>query len=466
VSRFVYTVILLLVFVSPLYAYNDYVILTYAQDGKSVDVDYGGLMNIPDMDIDNITLEKCTRQPDERNRCGEDEVSRIDIPRTNNSYVIDVPGLHKLTLIDVVCWGGGCYPHAVWEQFIVLFDSVEDDLRESIVDNAPVYAFHEKIFEHFPVSIELLYGRGINDFKLSPGNRILYQDVVNGEVVTHEFMKTNGHVRNKLYMNKAKAIEEKGDVDDFPTYWHAEKIDDNNYWVSYISLFAYDRKYAEYLVRKNPIVAYFGSHEVDRESISVRFEKYDNGWLPAEVVYAGHLEWQETSFRGCKSIIDGCEAGVTLAEWDGGKTRVKYPNFARIDRQPIVYVAHGSHAQFPAYGYYGVKVSPGITNVLDVLEPAGNSDQLFESGKVVELDMRKTEHQALTFSGFLLPSPIFLVPGARVNPFIRYPIASWTEDAGFEFNDCVEKMLNCQLFIDQIDSPPVVTPPGVFEPGL
>jgi len=443
----------LLIFCTSAHSFNKYVQLVYSGDRTQVTVDYSGLRLSPKIDVDTVLVYKCVHQPTgQRNDCGSNDVYLQPLPNISG-FTLDESGLYKVVIKDGSCIGADCFDLVVWEQFVALHDVAGEELKSAISAHAPVYSFDQDE-EYYPVSIETLFDRPISNYSFGAANRSLYQDSLDGNVVTAEFMASNGHLDNVLNLDKNIARLTKGSPDNFPIYWYVEKVNDNRYWVTYFSLFAFDKKYPEYL---RNLSAEAGSHEIDRESISVLFVDDDNGWSPESVVYAGHLEDQNTQFRGCDEFITDCLPGSTLVEWGKGKTIVNYPNYARFGEKPIVYIAHGSHAHSPAFGYYEIDVnasvlsSSTISEILDVVESAGDPSVIIETSNIVELDFRKISHQSLTFSGYLIPSPISVIKGGKVHPFVRYPTSIWAESAGSEFNDCVAAKQGCEKYIERTD---------------
>lgn len=432
-----------------------HVSISYEAQERAV-VNYSDLASIAKISV--IDFLYCSEPPsnDKVNDCtSELPPSPVGVT-VDNKFELVGSGLYLVRFYgSQLCLSECKYSFPVWEQFVAVPDAVENSLEQAIRNFSPLYSFHDAE-EYFPIAIEDLFSRSVSDLSI---NRMALVslfgifDLRNESDSITSLLANNGHVGNRVRLDKNLAVELNGDKANFPVYWIADEVDQNNYWVTYYTFFAYDVKYPNYV--ETEIVASWGNHELDREGISVLFSRATNsdGWAPAQVVYAGHLEDQPTTFLGCADASCSDKGSLDLVRWENGRTKLLYPNYANVGGRPIVYVAHGSHAQKPAYGFYNLEVE-GF-GLFDVSEPAGSfsSAQLSKATSVRKLDLSQQAFAAFTYSGGLIRP----VRGAerikdwgRFPPFIRYPSLDWTSKAGFDFNLCViDQNQQCAYYLRQ-----------------
>jgi Concanavalin A-like lectin/glucanases superfamily len=330
----------------------------------------------------------------------------------------------------------------LWSQYFVNFQQSEETLTSAAIKYAPKFSFH-KSEGFFPVSIKQLFDRplsDIQDLKVTDGSNPKATDP--NETIA-SFMGKNGHLSNQLMLKKSVAKTIPSDKNDFPVYWMAEQSG-LSAWVTYFVLYAYDQKKPDYFsTSAAKAVASNGDHAIDRESISIKFIKVSGQWVPASVQYSGHLDTQPVNFLGCANNNCDQAGGISNVRWTSGKTAVLWDNVSKYFNNPIVYVADGSHAMYPGFGFYKLEVSPSF---LSPTEPAGSevTSQL-KTGKLEKLDLNSTDHRALTYSGFLIQGAADIY---RVFPFERYPIASWYGGTNSIFNDCVANNLGCEKYVN------------------
>jgi hypothetical protein len=245
-------------------------------------------------------------------------------------------------------------------------------------------------------------------------------------------MRVNGSMDNEIFMKSTVAQTIKGNKASFPTYWMAERRSDTEYLVTYFLIYAYDNKSG---------LSALASHTIDRESVSLKFKKVGASWIPADIFYSGHLPDQSTTFLGCSNFNNCILPGSLAVQWNLGKTSVQWENASKFLDNPIVYVAKGSHAMAPAFGWY--------QGYLRSQEIAGNSiSGDVVSGYLEELDLNLPAHSALVFSGALIDKPYDKV-NLKIFPFTRYPISSWASTAGSDFNTCVSLKQGCEGYISR-----------------
>lgn len=331
----------------------------------------------------------------------------------------------------------------LYAQYIAIMEEPNSHVATLAQKFSPVFSFHE-LESYYPVSLNQIFNRRSSDYDLEYLSDV--QSRIGNEDLMSDIMSAYGATQNriKLKTSLAKEIGRKSSgspVPNFPVYWF-HQTEGDNLWITYFVLYAFDEKRNEYLQGESG--ADLGSHSIDRESITVKFVKSGASYMPSQVVYAGHLPAQPTTFLGC--VFDCLVPGDLTPRWLGGKTTVDWSNTSRMGDNPIVYVARGSHASKPAHGWYFLET--GWTGFIsNVTEPAGNSvaDNLV-SGALTAVDFEKSEFQPLTYSGFI-------IKGAddwyRIFPFVRFPVDKWAGTSNKVFNDCVANRQGCEKYINQ-----------------
>lgn len=450
--------------------------VSYPDDG-SVVVDYTGLN--ARTEITDVRVSKCLTQaysysPDDeiRTSC---PISGTSIAQIDNSSkfvtITEGTGLYLVDFIKICrqCLIDSTIEQTVWRQFVVILDSAETALQESIKIHAPLFSFFTGE-NYLPIKIDDFVDRPWNDFQYFELKYLQDWFLFDDSDTVHDVMLQNGYANSRITLRNEIATSSdildnlRGRRGDYPIYWYIEKdpTDSNVAWVTYFALFAFDEKIPKYIVEGvGSSYAEKGSHEIDRESVTIKFVNGGGtvGWNPESVIYAGHLETQPVTFRGCGDP-EVCNITGTLngISWTGGKTEVDWEYASKINNRPIAYVAHGSHALYPGFGFYFVDVPVGLTltngtvdlldGIFDVTEPAGTPriEDISnpENIELIEMDLSNPNHFALTYSGYLIESPR---SWHRIFPFVRYPTKSWAQGSSNAFGDCIKSKAGCQQYI-------------------
>ena len=143
--------------------------------------------------------------------------------------------------------------------------------------------------------------------------------------------------------------------------------------INYHFFYAYDSKLeSEGKTKKT-------SHIFDRESISIVFlwseSKQDVKDKPEYIVYGAHLAGQ--TMGSVKKDEKDSDKWNNLQKWKCGRVKVMWEDVYKIKNHPIVAVAQGSHAPYPAPGYYAVYLHKRLPMLV---EPAGTDKVLLPPG--------------------------------------------------------------------------------------
>lgn len=442
-------------------AVTENVKLTYEE--SSVVVDYSNLDKR--RSVSRVLIKRCSSAPiklDEEYDCDLKGVDEVNLS-TNSEKTFELPRVKYEGLVlanfYTPCGIGRCARNMsdkmLWQQYIIVQTKPNQDLVTAIEKYSPLLSFHPDE-EYFPISIKDIFDRPMSDFTNAS---LIYAEQYNDFILlgrnsdnAAEVLASNGHASNRLTLKKSVSIssELSGDKTNFPIYWIIEdEVPGESVWVTYFVLFSYDVK----LYNKAKVGV--GTHELDRESISINLvNSVAKGWQPKSVIYAGHEETQPVTFYGCNDVdsqpIECADAAAAmLSNWTGGKTQVAWSNSSRLggeNGRPVVYVAHGTHAMYPGFGFYGLEsffLGLGEFDITgdDLVEPAGSVELSNivskDNVELVGLDLSNPNHAALIYSGYLVEGG----GGSwhRFFPFIRYPISSWASNrANTSFSDCVE----------------------------
>lgn len=428
-----------------------------AQASINVDISYEGNEFVVDFsgaawrdDVEAVVLLSC----DDSDNCSE--LERITL-FANYSFRRGDIGLFKLEFRRTNVWWLPDYAEVLWEQFAANIARPSTALAAAAERHAPLFSFHARE-GFFPVSLEALFGQPLEAFDVfgtgAPvrvARNCTSTTIVcaSADTSASSYMARNAHLGLRLFLRPEIATSRalSGSKTDFPVYWFSE-VSGSTAWVTYSVFYAYDDKRPEYVAFSESEGA--GDHAIDRESVSVRFTQVNGNWQPDEVVYAGHLPNQPNTFRGCADWPACTGQGALSVTWTDGRTRLPWASAAKRGSRPIVYVADGSHAVLPAFGWYFLNVT-GIGAPFNVTEPAGSSSSTaLNSGRLTLLDLNNPAHSALKFSGYLINAPG--PTNYRVFPFVRYPIRLWAGVAGNAMAPCASG--DCRPYIHNL---PLVT---------
>ncbi|MES2784127.1 MAG: hypothetical protein V4684_01575 [Pseudomonadota bacterium] len=366
---------------------------------------------------------------------------------TAKTFQLTTPGVYFVSFLASWTYGNGpdFTTYVAYEQKITVLDSVPADLLPYIERHKPLLSFADGE-EYGPVSIDTLFDRWISDFQVV---RLVGSPSYRADEKANDLMRANANFRNKVFMRPEIASALAGDQSSFPMYWFAQRVSDTKVHVTYFVLYGFDKK-----GNLSP-----ANHELDRESLTITFEKVGQQWSPETVTYAGHLPDQDTIFQGCDNLVTCSAGGTALARWTGGRTSVTWASASRQGDRPIAYVAKGSHAMKPGYGWYEI-VNAGLGP--NLVEKAGNSVLAnLASPSLERLDLSLPQHSALVFSGLLVNPFYYLeldVLGvmSRFFPHIRNPIDGWLDSTGTAFSECVRLKAGCESYVVAV-APPSIT---------
>lgn len=352
------------------------------------------------------------------------------IDSSNDKKVsISNPGVSLLQVFgERRAWQSAVFPNPLeYEQLVFIRESPTSEISSLASKYNPLLSFHEEE-KYFPITLSSIFDLPISSFGET---NIEFNE--SSSTSAGEILSKYASPSNYAFLDKASAKSLTGAKDSFPAYFLHE-TNGEKLWISYIYFFGFDEK-----TENSP-----ANHQLDRESIIVQFSRVNNQWSPDGVVYAGHLPEQPTEFLGSE------KTGTALTRWDGGKSFVQWKNVSKgPNGNPLIYVARGSHAMFPALGWFNV-INVGV--IPNLKEPAGSNHDGF-SGSLSFLDMSK--NKGLTFSGSIVDGLGSGAKNSRFPPFIRMPLQNFTASAGTNFNDCVANKQGCEKYINQAIAPAI-----------
>ena len=208
---------------------------------------------------------------------------------------------------------------------------------------APILLFSRKE-EYFPVSLGgLLRAPELLDSKQSIVVETIFgkQSVPLGSL--SEFLRYNGHCeylldQSVLGLHGSDFKKIHGSATESVVYYsYMEDPENNRFFINYHTFYAFDPKTG--IARLFNI----GPHIFDRESMSITFNANEE---PAAIVLSGHMENQTISFFD------------RLIAWSSGRVtyEARHPRAPQVMGHPVVPVAEGSHALYPAAGRYRISV--------------------------------------------------------------------------------------------------------------
>jgi hypothetical protein len=325
-------------------------------------------------------------------------------------------------------WQSPAWPNPLeYEQLVFVRESPTSEISDLANKYNPMLSFHSEE-KYFPIALSSIFNIPISNWSETNIEFNEPSSTSAGEILSKYASPSNYAFLDK---NSAKSLT--GAKNSFPAYFLHE-LNDDKLWISYIYFFGYDEKTAN-----SP-----ANHQLDRESIIIQFARVNNQWSPEGVVYAGHLPEQPTEFLGSE------KTGAALTRWDGGKSFVRWADVSKgSNGNPLVYVARGSHALFPALGWFNV-INVGV--IPNLKEPAGGSHE-GSSGELSYLDM--SQNIGLTFSGSIVDGLGSGAKNSRFPPFIRMPLQNFAASAGTNFSDCVANKQGCEKYINQAIAPAI-----------
>jgi hypothetical protein len=237
-------------------------------------------------------------------------------------------GVHTLTI-----WSEGL---ALWEQDLVVGTNEEPEAYEGLLRAwAPIYEFADGE-DFFPTTLDSgFFPDGVDLYLSLSSTRV--RGLSSEEVP--RALASYGHKAFLLHDNDEP--DDGGSITDVTVYGSVHLLDDGRLALQYWTFFVYDSK--------TWLTGWAAAHARDRESVVVILDA--QGQLD-EVVYAGHgAEHWMCAAGGIWD--DACDGSA----WTGGGVRVDASDAALECGRPVVYVAQGSHAQYPRHDEYSISVT-------------------------------------------------------------------------------------------------------------
>ncbi len=344
-------------------------------DGKTLKIRVGELIK----GLDECFIKHFINDEDQKN------TREIPIPETLE-YSISESGKHTFSFfkydpsVEIDTLSNGIDFNEdndpIWEQdvFVIKHDSYrlsKDRIKKLAEDYAP-FVFLDANERYLPASINYLLNKdengGTKDEVLNlkvtlklPGTKDIEMSYNNlSEVLPYNgdndsILDTIGLSVSNLLDNKTlrDALENRtGDRDNVTIYYSyiPNTEEKQQVIINYHFLYAYDSKLeGEGKTKKT-------SHIFDRESVSIVFQwnesKQDVESEPEYIIYGAHLEGQT---MGCvEKDKKNPDKWKSLQKWKCGRVKVLWKDVYKIKGHPIVAVAQGSHAPYPAPGHYAV----------------------------------------------------------------------------------------------------------------
>jgi len=186
-----------------------------------------------------------------------------------------------------------------------------------------------------------------------------------------------------------------------------------------------------------------GAHSLDRESLIITLDNKTR--KPLSVTYGSHLKLTDSDFFGCtdEDFINCEQANNRITKISDGKVKLNWNNIPKQGNHIVIYAAKGSHALFPAYGWY---------EVLGNSEIAGNTDTTVtwyaNQFKLIEIDPTSV----FAFSGFWVNATF----SSKFPPFIRNPetwaVPLFDSDNNKTLSD-IDSCLEKNISINSLDCP-------------
>lgn len=237
-------------------------------------------------------------------------------------------------------------PAEVWKQLVFCQPTQTRDagsIHELAMKFAPVLLFSHRE-QYFPVSLgELLCSEEVK----RSTQAIKVETIFGKEEIPlpqlAEFLRFNGHAdylldQSMLGTHRSDFRQLHGNSERAVVYYsYLESSEPGTFYIKYHTFYAFDPKTG---IAK---LLGVGPHIFDRESMTLTFRNQTN---PETVTVSGHLENQTISF------LD------KLIAWSNGRVRYDsaHPSAPQVLGHPVVPVAEGSHALYPAAGRYQISV--------------------------------------------------------------------------------------------------------------
>lgn len=227
--------------------------------------------------------------------------------------------------------------------------SSEEKRRKLAADYAPVLNYFQdsegNTEKYYPISLDWLFQNDkpilLHDFKSISGKRY----VVDNLAYLDGFLRYNGGSANYGdalidFIPGSTTLKDITGSPELATVYYSILEDSRRIYLNYHFFYAFDTKINKNDAQKPAI----GSHDLDRESMTVVFDKNGETVSPAFLALGHHAKGQ--SF----SLYD--EHDQQVQQWYGDGVRVKWQEAYKYSTHPVVSIARGSHAVYPVVGKY------------------------------------------------------------------------------------------------------------------
>ncbi|MDD3895298.1 MAG: hypothetical protein PHU36_09835 [Syntrophomonadaceae bacterium] len=228
--------------------------------------------------------------------------------------------------------------------------SSEEKRRELAAEFSPVLSyFHDpgnNMERYYPLSLDWLFQNDqslfLHDFKSISGKRYIVDNLrYLGNFLRYNGGSAGGRALIDFPPGKYQLVDLTGSPD-LATVYYSVFEDADRVYLNYHFIYAFDFKINE----KNTQQPAIASHNFDRESMTVVFEKKGETLEPAFLAMGQHMKGQSMS------LYD--EHDQQVQHWYGDGVKVRWAEINKYGAHPVAAIARGSHAVYPVAGRYNV----------------------------------------------------------------------------------------------------------------
>ena len=199
---------------------------------------------------------------------------------------------------------------------------------------------------YYPLSLDWLFQNDqslfLHDFKSISGKRYIVDNLrYLGNFLRYNGGSAGGRALIDFPPGKYQLVDLTGSPD-LATVYYSVFEDADRVYLNYHFIYAFDFKINE----KNTQQPAIASHNFDRESMTVVFEKKGETLEPAFLAMGQHMKGQSMS------LYD--EHDQQVQHWYGDGVKVRWAEINKYGAHPVAAIARGSHAVYPVAGRYNV----------------------------------------------------------------------------------------------------------------
>lgn len=297
---------------------------------------------------------------------GSTKITTVNIVNNTLDYTFSYPnnesGIYTVRILKKPNTIG--FDKEVWKQDIYMQWTPSQKSRSQIEEIAikyqPILVLAEK---------ERYYPMDLDDMFTSIGNldrSVKLSSTTGSQTIQYnqlkEYMAYNGYSEATIDLSSGTIATDLIDITGTKassTIYYSYMEDSSYFYINYHFFYGYDSKDG---TRNDPAL---GSHNFDRESITLQFTK--GASVPSFVITAGHVDGQPMA-----SIENGDKTSQKYNQWSNERVKVAYSKIkAPYFNNPVIAVARGSHALYPLSGWYFVDGLKLNWKIGQLAEPAG-----------------------------------------------------------------------------------------------